>query len=70
MQMQRQIFHTDLYMYSLYGLNLTQIALEPDIQHRVPGATREPFGGKQTVPTFEFSFTGLTSLNNAISFLW
>ena len=28
--MQRQIFHTDLYMYSLYGLNLTQIALEPD----------------------------------------
>ena len=68
--MQRQIFHTDLYMYSLYGLNLTQIALEPDIQHRVPGATREPFGGKQTVPTFESTFTGLTSLNNAISFLW
>jgi len=68
--MEMQIFHTDLYMFSLCGLHPTQIGLEPDIQHRVPGATREPFGGKQTVPTFESSFKGLTGLNNAISFLW
>ena len=64
------ILYTDLCMFSLYGLHLTQIGVKPDIQHRVPGATREPFGGKQTVPTLESSFTGLTSLNKAISFLW
>ncbi len=43
-------------------------SFKPEIQHFVPGETRDPDSGKQTVPTLLLSFTGIASLKRAMSF--
>ena len=52
-----------------YCLQWLKKSFKPEIQHFVPGETRDPDLGKQTVPTLLSSVTGMASLKRAISFL-